>query len=234
MPTDKKTRCLEDLRMRILTLEIAPGSDLDEVSLCERYGMSRTPMREIFQRLGGEGYVELSQNRSAKVASMDLAVMRMFFQTAPVIYANVARLAAENCKAGDLPPLQAVQDKFRAATKDGDAGQAALLNHRFHLKIGEMARNVYLMPSLERMLIDHTRLSQTFYRPACDEEAERVAAAVDQHDAMIAAFAARDAERAVDLTIDHWNLSRDRLERFVTPDPLPIDVLTQRGRADAI
>lgn len=234
MSKDRKTDCLEDLRMRILTLDIAPGSDLDEATLCERYGMSRTPMREIFQRLGGEGYVELAQNRGAKVASMDLHVMRMFFQTAPVIYANVARLAAENGTAGDLDPLRAIQDKFRAATEAGEAGQAALLNHRFHLSIGEMARNTYLLPSLKRMLIDHTRLSQTFYRPASDEDAGRIAAAVAQHDDMIAAFEARDAERAVDLTIDHWNLSRDRLERFVTPDPLPIDVLTERGRVDAV
>ncbi|WP_338550196.1 GntR family transcriptional regulator [Roseovarius phycicola] len=234
MPKDRKAHCLEDIKMRILTLDIAPGSDLDEASLCERYGMSRTPMREIFQRLGGEGYVELTQNRGAKVASMDLAVMRMFFQTAPVIYASVARLAAENRLDLDLARLRALQDDFRTATEAGDAGRAALLNHRFHLCIGEMARNPYLLPSLKRMLIDHTRLSQTFYRPASDDEAARVAQAVDQHDAMIAAFAAREAERAVDLTIDHWNLSRDRLERFVTPDPLPIDVLTERGGAHAV
>ncbi|MEL7258253.1 MAG: GntR family transcriptional regulator [Pseudomonadota bacterium] len=234
MPKDRKADCLEDMKMRILTLDIAPGSDLDEASLCERYGMSRTPMREIFQRLGGEGYAHLAQNRGAKVASMDLPVMRMFFQTAPVIYASVARLAAEQCQVADLTELQTVQQKFRAATDAGDAGKAALLNHRFHLQIGEMARNPYLLPSLKRMLIDHTRLSQTFYRPASDEEVARVAKAVDQHDAMIAAFEARDAERAVDLTIDHWNLSRDRLERFVTPDPLPIDVLTERGGAHAV
>lgn len=234
MPKDRKADCLDDIKMRILTLDIAPGSDLDEVSLCDRYGMSRTPMREIFQRLGGEGYVELAQNRGAKVASMDLGVMRMFFQTAPVIYASVARLAAENRQDADLFELGLIQDKFRAATKAGDAGQAALLNHQFHLSIGETGRNPYLLPSLKRMLIDHTRLSQTFYRPASEEEATRVARAVDQHDAMIAAFEARDAEQAVCLTIDHWNLSRDRLERFVTPDPLPIDILTEKGEAHAI
>ncbi|MEO1139725.1 MAG: GntR family transcriptional regulator [Pseudomonadota bacterium] len=234
MATDRKTECWDDLRMRILTLDVAPGSDLDEARLCARYGISRTPMREIFQRLGGEGYVELTQNRGAKVASMDLPVMRMFFQTAPVIYANVARLAAENRSDGDTTRLQHIQDQFRAAAEGGDAGQAALLNHQFHLAIGEMAQNPYLMPSLKRMLIDHTRLSQTFYRPASEDEAARVALAVDQHDAMIEAFVERNADRAVDLTIDHWNLSRDRLEQFVTPDPLPLDIVTERGGAHAV
>ncbi|MEL6377843.1 MAG: GntR family transcriptional regulator, partial [Pseudomonadota bacterium] len=111
MVKDRKSECLEDLRMRILTLDAAPGSDLDEASLCKEYGLSRTPMREIFQRLSGEGYIQLAQNRGAKVASMDLPVMRMFFQTAPVVYANVARLAAENRREAEIPALQLIQNE---------------------------------------------------------------------------------------------------------------------------
>ncbi|MEQ9673184.1 MAG: GntR family transcriptional regulator, partial [Roseovarius indicus] len=207
---------------------------LDEAAICAEYGLSRTPVREIFQRLAGEGYLTQGQNRGPKVASMDLPVMRMFFQTAPMIYANVARLAAENRRADEIPPLKATQEEFRAATEAGDAGSAALLNHRFHRQIGEMAHNPYLLASLNRMLIDHTRLSQTFYRPASEEETARVKAAIDHHDAMIAAIEAHDADGIVDLTIEHWNLSRDRLERFVTPDPLPLDVLSKEDRANAV
>lgn len=234
MATDKKTACLEDLRMRILTQDIAPGSDLDEAALCDRYGISRTPMREIFQRLGGEGYLRLEQNRGAKVASMDLSVMRMFFQTAPMIYANVARLAAENRRSSEIPPLKDIQQAFRTATEAGDAGQAALLNHRFHWKIGEMSRNPYLLPSLNRMLIDHTRLSQTFYRPASPDEQHRVKLAVEQHDAMIVAIEQQEPALAIELTIEHWNLSRDRLEQFVSPDPLPLDVIPIKDRKHAL
>lgn len=232
--SDKKTTCLEDLRMRILTLDIAPGTDLDEASLCQQYGLSRTPLREIFQRLSGEGYLRLEQNRGAKVASMDLPVMRTFFQTAPLVYANIARLAAENRRSDELPELKAIQADFRAATEAGDAGRAALLNHRFHEQIGRMAHNPYLAASLNRMLIDHTRLSQTFYRPASQDEETRVHKAVEQHDAMIVAIEEQDPAVAMDLTIDHWNLSRDRLERFVSPDPLPIDVIQMKDRKHAI
>lgn len=234
MSKDKKSRCLEDLRMRILTLDIAPGGDLDEAALCAQYGLSRTPMREIFQRLGGEGYLELEQNRGPKVASMDLNAMRMFFQTAPLVYANIARLAAENRRSDELPALKETQAAFRKAAEDGDAGQAALLNHRFHAQIGAMSHNPYLMTALMRMLIDHTRLSQTFYRPASDDEANRVHRAVKQHDAMIEAIESQNPDRVIDLTIDHWNLSRDRLEQFVSPDPLPLDVLPMKDRRHAV
>ncbi|MDR9393275.1 MAG: GntR family transcriptional regulator [Roseovarius sp.] len=234
MTKDRKHACLEDLRARILTQDIAPGSDLDEAALCARYGLSRTPMREIIQRLNGEGYVRLAQNRGAKVASMDLPVMRMFFQTAPMIYANVTRLAAENRRRDEIGPLEDIQEAFRRATQAGDASEAAMQNHRFHLQIGEMAHNPYLLAGLKRMLIDHTRLSQTFYRPASADEKLRVARACEHHDAMIVAIDQQESAVAVDLTLEHWNLSRDRLERFVSPDPLPIDVIPMKDREDAI
>ncbi|MEM6748804.1 MAG: GntR family transcriptional regulator [Pseudomonadota bacterium] len=234
MPVDRKTECLEDLRRRILTLDMPPGSALEETALCARYGMSRTPMREILQKLNGEGYVELSQNRGAKVASMDLGVMRVFFRTAPMIYAAISRLAAENRKSQDLALLRDVQDDFRDATNQSDTAKSAMLNHRFHLQIGYMARNPYLLPSLERMLIDHTRLSQTFYNPGSEDERGRIARAVEQHDALIAAIESCDGDAATQLSVDHWELSRDRLEQFVRPDPLPMDMLTKQDETHAV
>jgi DNA-binding GntR family transcriptional regulator len=224
MPENPKRHCLTDMEARILSQDILPGSDLDEAGLCARYGISRTPLREVLQRLAGDGYVVLADNRGAKVASMDLAVMRVFFQTAPLVYSTIARLAAENRSAAQLEALRATQQRFARAAVSGQATQMALLNHAFHAQIGEMAQNPYLMASLRRMLIDHTRLSQTFFRPSTQDDAQRVAKAVEQHDAMIAAIAAQEPSLAIDLTLQHWDLSRDRMERYVRPDPLPLNV----------
>ena len=46
----------EALKTAILTLDLSPGEDLDETRLCAEYGLSRTPLRDVFQRLTGEGY----------------------------------------------------------------------------------------------------------------------------------------------------------------------------------
>jgi len=83
--TDPKKTCFDDLRQRILTLDLAPGAPLDEAAMSARYGISRTPLREVMQRLSGAGYVVSAPNRGSKVASMDMTVMRMFFQSAPMI-----------------------------------------------------------------------------------------------------------------------------------------------------
>lgn len=231
---DRKTECLEDLRARILTMGIEPGADLDESTLSETYGLSRTPLREILQRLAGEGFVQLSANRGASVSSMNFAVMRTFFQTAPLIYSSVARLAAENRTTVQLDALKAVQKEFAEAVGAARSTDMALANHRFHQQIGEMASNDYLTPSLRRLLIDHTRMSQVFYRPASPAESLAVRKACDQHDAMIAAIEAREPAVAVDLTLQHWDLSRDRIERFVRPDPLPLNVVDMKEKTLAL
>ena len=234
MKPNRKQHCFEDIRTGILTMEIAPGADLDETALSEAYGMSRTPFREVLQRLAGEGYLQLSENRGAKVASMDLAVMRSFFQTAPLIYSSIARLAAENSTTEQLDALKEIQRNFSAAVEADRSEDMALHNHRFHEQIGHMAANDYLTASLNRLLMDHTRLGQTFYRPASDQERGAVTKACQQHDAMIAAFEARDSAVATDLTLQHWELSRDWLERFVRPDPLPIDVVDFSEKRHAV
>ncbi len=234
MPTFTKDLCFADLKLRILTTELAPGMALDEVSLAAHYGLSRTPLREVLQRLAGRGYITQAENRGAKVASMDVSTMRTFFQTAPMIYANIASLAAECRNAAQLDALKAAQHDFTKETTKGDAASASLSNHRFHAIIGEMAQNPYLTASLDRLLIDHTRLSQTFYRPASPAESVLIKKAVDQHDAMISAIEAQEAALAIDLTLQHWDLSRDRLERFVRPDPLPVDVVSLKDRRHAL
>jgi DNA-binding GntR family transcriptional regulator len=191
-------------------------------------------MREVLQRLTGAGFATQEDNRGTKVSPMDIATLRVFFQTAPLVYANIARLAAEHRTEAQLEDLRATQTKFTAANAAGDPGQAALHNHRFHEIIGEMAHNPYLAPALNRMLIDHTRLSQTFYRPANETEAALVQSAQDQHDAMIDAIAARDVAGVTDLTLQHWDLSKNRMERFVRPDPLPLDLPAAKGHDHAL
>ncbi|MEM1351731.1 MAG: GntR family transcriptional regulator [Pseudomonadota bacterium] len=234
MPRSAKDTCYHEIKMRILQTELAPGVALDETQLAAQYALSRTPLREVIQRLAGEGYVTLTEHRGAKVSSMDVGVMRTFFQTAPMIYAHVSRLAAEHRTAAQLETLQMTQNNFANAADRGDAGAAALANHSFHALIGAMAHNPYLGASLQRLLIDHTRLSQTFYRPKSAAETTLIEKASAQHDEMIAAIAKRDAGLAMDITLEHWGLSRDQMERYVRPDPLPLDVVSLKEKRNAV
>lgn len=225
--TSKKTICLGNLRRKVLTQELAPGVYLDEVDLAEGYGISRPPLREVLRQLAGEGYLLLHENRGAQVAPMTHKTLRNFFVAAPMIYAAVTRLAAGHATPAQVARLKACQRAFRTAIVNGDAAERALENERFHSIIGEMADNEYLIPSLRRLLIDHTRIGMTFYDPRKEQMACISAIAADQHDQFIALIEAGDADAAADLAVAHWELSRAQIESFVSPESIRIPL----GRA---
>jgi len=225
VPTDtKQTKAMlyDHLRMEILSTRMAPGADIDEAALSSRFSLSRTPLREVLRQLAGEGFVTLHQNRSARVTDMSFATLRDFFVAAPMIYGAVLRLAARNARSAQTDALRAAQDRFREALRKGTAVDRALANNRFHEITGEMADNIYLLPSFNRLLIDHARIGTTFYRPQSNDMAGNLDTASRQHDEIIAAIEAGDERRAGQLADEHWSLSRGQIELFVMPDSLDL------------
>ncbi|MFB9947466.1 GntR family transcriptional regulator [Rhizobium puerariae] len=213
----------EDLKRKILTMELDPDADLDEASLSERYGLSRTPVRDIFRRLAGEGYLDIRENRGARVIPMNHATLRNFFLVAPMVYAAVGRLAVQNYKPVQFADLKATQERFRRASQEMDALAMVLENNRFHEIFGEMSANVYLQPSLGRLLIDHARIGHTFFRPRNDDMRRRLDLAVEHHDGFIEALGAHDEDAVVDLVFEHWELSRENMEMFIAPQGMKSD-----------
>lgn len=228
----KKARCIEDIQRRILTQDLAPGSYLEEAELAETYEISRPPLREVFNQLAGEGYVVLHKNRGAQVAPMTHKTMRNFFMAAPMIYAAVSRLAAENATKAQIMQLKDTQTLFRRAIRNGDTAERALMNQRFHAAIGEMADNEFLTPSLRRLLIDHTRIGMSFYNARNQSLARQRSVAADQHDQFIDLIEKGDVDATAQLALDHWELSRAEIETFVTPLGMQIPLGPTPGALD--
>ena len=218
----RKAELYGHLKAAIMTLALRPGADLDESKLSEEFELSRTPLREVLRQLAGEGYVDLRENRGARVSEMSHMTLRDFFLAAPMTYGAVLQLAAKHATPAQIDELKAAQETFKSALRSGSGAERAMANNRFHEVTGEMADNIYLAPSFNRLLIDHARISMTFYRPQSTEMAENVSEASAQHDAIIAAIEAGDEAAAGKLAIDHWNLSRDQIELFVMPSGLDV------------
>jgi DNA-binding GntR family transcriptional regulator len=217
-----KDQLYVDLKKKILTMVLEPGESLDEKSLSEQYSISRTPLRDVFRRLAGEGYLTLVSNKGASVSSMNHKTMRDFFITAPMVYASIGRLAAENAKVDQIEAMKMANEHFNQSIKNNDPLEVIYWNNRFHIIMGDMADNAYLKPSYDRLLIDHARISQTFYRPRDPDMRLRMETATGHHQKMIAAIESGDSTAMVELILAHWELSKDRLDYYVRPDPLPI------------
>jgi DNA-binding GntR family transcriptional regulator len=225
-----KTELYETLKRQILTLELEPDQDLDEVALSKQYGISRTPVRDVFRQLAGEGYVDIRENRGARVIPMNHASLRDFFFSAPMIYEAVGRLAVHNFKAGQLKELEACQKRFCSSVKTRDAEGMVIENNRFHEIMGEMANNAFLKPSLGKLLIDHARIGYTFFRPTSDAMEADLVESCKHHDKFIEAIAAHDEQAVVDLVFAHWELSRQNMEIFIAPQPLKSSALSRMSK----
>ena len=79
-------------------------------------------------------------------------------------------------------------------------------------------------------------MSQLFYNPKNDREQQLIWTACDQHEQMIEAIEKGEPARVVELTLEHWDLSRGRMEKYVRPDPLPtdLDMELSKGQTDAL
>jgi DNA-binding GntR family transcriptional regulator len=217
-----KAACIADLKRRILTQSLTPGTYLDEVEVGETYGISRPPVREALRQLAGEGYVVHQEKRGAQVAPMTHKTLRNFFIVAPMIYAGVARLAAQHATPSQIERMKKIQLTFRTAIRNQDVIERALMNERFHDCMGEMADNEYLLPSLRRLLIDHTRIGMTFYNPRLTSMSKVQTVAADQHEQFIDLIEVGDADKAAELAVAHWELSRTQMENFVTPESIDL------------
>ncbi|MBV9562172.1 MAG: GntR family transcriptional regulator, partial [Bradyrhizobium sp.] len=120
--------------------------------------------------------------------------------------------------------LQTIQREFRRAIEDDDLRGRVFSNDAFHLAIGEIARNEYLLPSLRRLLIDHSRIGRVFYAgaSATADPRSNLTVAADQHDEIIDAIKQRDADRAAAIVREHFELSRRNMASYAIPDGIEI------------
>lgn len=181
------------LRDEILHLELPPGSPIDEVQLSERFGMSRTPIREALVRLAGEGLIDTLPNRSTMVSQIDFLNMHSYFDALVLMYRVTTQLAAKYHRPEDLEIVQARQAEFAEAVEAQDALAMISTNAALHLAIAEAGRNPYFTTLFSRLLNEGRRILRLYYQSYDDRLPRRF---VDEHDEMIAAIAARDTELA--------------------------------------
>jgi DNA-binding GntR family transcriptional regulator len=216
------------LRREILSLALAPGEPLDETGLAERFGLSRSPVREALIRLAGEGLVVTLPNRSTIVAPIELAHFPKYVEALDVAQRMNARLAAELRSEADLKTIARRQREFLAAIKGGDHLAMSEANKNFHMAIAEAGKNPYLIGFYERLLDQGRRMLHMHFRYL--ERAENGYLLTDEHDEMIAAIKAGDADRADALAHAHTRQFRDSFIDFMKAH-YASDIALGRSRA---
>jgi DNA-binding GntR family transcriptional regulator len=204
----------EALKRDILEMAIAPGEQLDETGLSQRFGLSRTPIREALVKLVAEGLATTLPNRNTIVSAIDYAGLPAYLDALTLMYRVTTRLAAERRTDADLERLRAAQTRFAEAVAGVDAIGMIETNRGFHLAIAAAAGNRYYTELFTRLLNEGTRLLRLYYRAFEDHLPPEYVA---EHEAIIAAIAARDAALADRLGRDHAGQIVRQLQQFLLP-----------------
>lgn len=165
-----------------------PGDRMVESELAERFGVSRTPIREALQRLETQSLLS-RDGRSLIVASLDHNQLAELYVVRAHLEGLAARLAAQHATPEELRVLREMveQDRRRVA----DPGALARSNRRFHKQVHLASHNRYLVQQLDFVHRTMALLATTSLAVE-----GRSATAVEEHDAIVRAIEARDGEAA--------------------------------------
>lgn len=212
------------LRAEILALALGPGAPLDETALAERFGLSRTPIREALQRLVAEGLATTLPNRNTVVTPIDFAGLPAYFEALALMYRVTTRGAA--LRAGrDLAPVRAHQAAFAAAVAARDALAMIEANREFHVAIARLHGNEHFVALFARLLDQGRRILRIYYSTFDDRLPRQY---VDEHEAMIAAVESGDADAADRLASAHARQIVRQIQDFLARDlEAPIDLAAE-------
>lgn len=208
----------DELRGRILRLEMSPGVDLNENELVEEFGVSRTPVREALIRLASDGFVRMSPNRGCRVMPLDLDEVPELFEAMELCMRATARWAAVRRSEPDLEELRRLCQAFTAAAEADDYFAMSEVNKDFHMAVAACGGNRFVTKLYETLLSDSLRLANLSLSMAivsATSHKEYFAEIVAQHERMIDLIAARDADGADALAGAHARKFRARLLAYL-------------------
>jgi DNA-binding GntR family transcriptional regulator len=188
------------LRRDILRVALAPGSPLDEVGLSERFGLSRSPIREALVRLSSEGLVQILPNRSTIVAPMDMQGIPEFLDALDLLQRVTTRSAARFRTEADLAEIVAAQHGYEAGAQQSldtdDSLPMIETNYAFHMAIARAGKNRYFTGFYQRILDEGRRMLHFHFAFQRSDPNLTVARLAEGHTEMVDAIRARDADRA--------------------------------------
>jgi DNA-binding GntR family transcriptional regulator len=195
----------EEIKRRIITLELTPGHRVDDIELAAELRLSRTPVREALFLLGSEGLIEMRPNAGFTVRALDLSDIAELFETHVVVSKAVARLAASRATDADLDAMTAAAGAVEAAIDRRDHFEITRTNAELHRLEAAAAHNRHLL-QMANQIHDHgERLAYLCFggeREWGQLDAYFVKVKRDHADAL-AAYRAHDTNAAERLATDH-------------------------------
>jgi DNA-binding GntR family transcriptional regulator len=199
MNASQAERLTAIIEEEILSLRLKPGDKLDETRLAQKYGTSRTPVREALRQLSANGLIELRRHRGAVVARLGIRELVDVLEVMAELEGACGRLAAKACIKSDLDTIEEALAVCRQHADANDVQSYKAANEAFHETIYRASRNTCLIS-----LTLSTRKRVAAYRRVQLEHAKKLPASVEEHERIARAIGqglAEEADRLLQLHI---------------------------------
>ena len=211
---DAVARAHSQLRGLIVRGVLAPGRELSQVELARRIGVSTTPLREALRRLEAEGLVESRRNRRPRVRPFDCDDLDSVYAARVLLEPLALRVTVPRLAAGDLATLRERLATMRRAAAAVDVASWESAHHGFHLRLISAAP-APLRDQIETLMARADRYRRIAVR---DDTPQGRALGDAEHEAIVEACVARDAQRASSLLRAQLVRSARTVHALVAPD----------------
>lgn len=204
---------LAELRAALVAGDLAPGEQIRQDALAERFGTSRVPLREALKILEGEGLVTYQPHRGYFVAVLSRQDLAEVYRLRALLEDELVAVALPTLSPADMLVMEQALEDGVAAAQAGDAVAMMLANRRFHFVLIEQAqrpRFTRLLRTLWDVTDGYRQLA--FIEPANRDAVER------EHRAILQAVRERDVPRTIALLRTHRDDAQRRIARAVSTD----------------
>ena len=199
------------LRQAILRGELKPGERLMEIQLANKLGVSRTPIREAIRKLELEGLVLMIPRRGAEVAEITEQNLRDVLEVREALEELSVKLACEHATQEQIEEMKQAAQVFKESLSGDDVTRIAEADVAFHDAINMATDNQKLI-----QILNNLREQMYRYRMEYLKDRQSHSVLVREHEEILNALCARDAEKALDVTITHIERQRDHILNLLT------------------
>ncbi len=189
-----REKILETIREAILKGTLKPGEKVAEPELAERFGISRTPIREAFRQLESEGYLTVIPRKGAVVAALSEQDVQEFYAIKSILEGYAAELAAARLSEKEIDKLEAINERLKELASEGDVKAFFRVHNEFHELFLKASGNSKLYELIQQLGMKFNRL-----RMASLSVEGRMAISVAEHDKLLEAFRKHDGSLAENL-----------------------------------
>ena len=203
-------KLISDIRNEVSSGILKPGDQLDVTALAERFGVSRTPIREAIRTLVESGVLETRPRKGSFVRVLSAKQLLDLFQVAAELEGMACRLAALSLTKENVEAIESGLAKCTQAAEFQNNVEYAMANLDFHTAIHNASGNDWLIEQLRQL-----QINLNSYRTMPYEIRGRLKKSTDEHKIICDAILSGDGEHACNLMRDHMMLQGKRLPSII-------------------